>query len=267
MAKKKLSKYEEEMIKDAERIEAEIEKDPKIRDMKAPLIARERLFKAIQKMEAAEQKRLTDEEEELIELGKTYKKRKKTMNGLVVVTAATLVMTMGITSVGGAEKIFNLFKRDTLGREQTQVNSSESVVEELDWSEDKAYQEIEEKYGFTPVRMMYLPPKVVFQEPTIYDELQGINLIYGQDDEINIIYWIRPNYRESSWSKDVEDELLEEYEIELENTSVQVEKYLVENENIRWLIQFEYEDANYSLYILNMDKEEVEKIINSLYFF
>lgn len=267
MAKKKLSKYEEEMIKDAERIEAEIEKDPKIRDMKAPLIARERLFKAIQKMEAAEQKRLTDEEEELIELGKTYKKRKKTMNGLVVVTAATLVMTMGITSVGGVGKIFETFKIMTMGREQTQINTKESVDVVSYVSEEEVYAEVEEKFGFYPVKLDYLPQNVGFKEAIIYDELQGINLTYGQEDEVNIIYWIRPNYRESSWSKDVEDKLLEEYEVEQENTIVQVKKYLVENKTVRWLVQFEYEDTNYSLYVLNMEKEEVEKITNNLYFF
>lgn len=266
MVKKKLSKYEEEMIKDAERIEAEIEKDPKIRDMKAPLIARERLFKAIQKMEAAEQKRLTDEEEELIELGKTYKKRKKTMNGLVVVTAATLVMTMGITSVGGVGKLFHKFTTMIGGREQTIVDS-ENLEPNLYIDEEEVYEQIENEFGFTPVKIEYLPKEIVFQEATLSNEFPGINIVYGKDEEAKIIYWLRPNYRNSSWGKDVEDELLEKYEIEVEDVIIEVKKYLIDNETVRWLIQFDYSDINYSMYVLDMEKEEVEKIITNLYFF
>ena len=41
--------------------------------------------------------------------------------------------------------------------------------------------------------------------------------------------------------------------------------YSVDEKTTRWLIQYEYKNVYYSMYIMNTDKVEVEKIVNNLY--
>ena len=92
-------------------------------------------------------------------------------------------------------------------------------------------------------------------------------MLYGTNEDVKISYQICPNYRDGSWSKDVEDESLEEYEIQVNDVTLYLEKYCVENGVERWVVEFKHESASYSLIIVDYEKEEVEKIVENLYFY
>lgn len=270
----KIRKYSEEelkMIEEANCIMKEVDNDPDVANVIAPEEIRENLFREIRAYEKAkemlEKELFSEENQELIRLGKIYKKRRRRNKYFVLAAALVLAMSIGITSLGGVEKIFKTFTTNILGREQVQVDSGEKVKPVGTLNEEQVYEEIEEKFGFHPVKLDYLPEWIGFLEAEISEEIPSIYMLYGVDEEVKISYQIRPNYRESSWGKDVEDELSEEYVMELENTIVQVKKYVIENETMRWSIQFEYKDVSYSMYMFDMEKTEVEKIIENLYFF
>lgn len=262
-----LTEEELKLLEETERFLEAIDQELEVENVELPANMYENIWKEIRTREAEQaRENLCDEDKELLRLGRAYKKRHRMRKYLVLAAAVVAVLALGITSVGGPEKIFETLKRYTLGREQVQVNSSGDVRQETDWSEDKAYEEIEKEFGFYPVRLNYLPKEIGFIEGEISKEMQLIYMLYGNEEDVNISYHIRPNYRESSWGKDIEDELLEEYDMIVKDVRVQLRKYLVEGDEERWFIGFEYENTSYSMLLMHLDKNEVEKIAKNLYF-
>ena len=207
------------------------------------------------------------EDKELIRLGRIYKKRKKLHRYLVAVAAIVCVLAFGITSMGGPKKVFEKFNWTLAGREQTNVDSdNDDVVQMGDVKEDEVYEQIEDKFGFYPVKPIYRPEDVVLLEATIGDEIQGINMLYGKEDEVKLTYVIRPNYKTSSIGKDIEDDFMEEYIEETEHTVIYMRKYLIEGSEERWSIQFEYKEVFYSMLIMDSNEAEVKKIVENLIF-
>lgn len=262
-------KFEEDLMKEAAHLMEAVNNDPELKDLVAPPDMRDNIFSVIRAKEAGYVRdELSAEEAELIRLGKIYKKKRKNKKYLLLAAVMVLVMACGITSMGGPQRLYEKVTWVLAGRKQTNVDSdSENIVPQTDISEEEVYEEIEAKYGFYPVKLDYLPEGVELQEATIYDDMQGSYIIYGKKDKATIWYMVRPNYRESSWGKDIEDELIEEYEVETEKTLIKVQKYLVEDETARWLLGFEYQDVSYSILMNNIEKVEVDKIIENLYFF
>ena len=268
MNDKTTKEYREELVKSAKCIMEEVNADQDVVDRPLPPHMHEKIKQRIDAYEAKrEAERLSAEEVEFIRLGKLYKKKRKMRKYFVLAAAVIGVLAFGITSMGENEKIFGMFKRDTLGREQTQINSSDSVVKETDWSEDEVYEEIESKYGFYPVKLDYLPDGIGFLEVDINEEIPNIYMLYGTNEDVKISYQIRPNYRDSSWGKDIEDELLEEYEMQVDDVTLHLERYCVKNGVERWVVEFKHESASYSLMMMNLEKSEVEKIVSNFNFY
>ena len=267
---RKLTKRELELIKETELFMEEVYKDPIAANAEVPPDLRERVFKEIRARQAEKAERaremLCNEDKELLRLVKLYKKQRKVRKYLVLAAVLVFVVAFGITSIGDAEKIFETFKRDVLNREQVQVNSKESIKPVEDLNEEQAYEEIEDKFGFYPVKLDYLPEGIKFIEVDISEEIPRVYMLYGEKEDVKISYIIRPNYRESSWGKDIEDELLEESIIMVDDIEISLKKYRVAESIERWLVGFEYKNTSYSIMVMNSNREEVKKIINGLYF-
>lgn len=215
-----------------------------------------------------EASRLSEEEKELIQLGKIYKRKKKNKKFYVLIAAVVGAMTLGITSMGGPEKAFERFGRLVPGREQTRVNSDSDdikLVESI--SEEEAYQQIEDEYGVWPVQFGYLPDGVEYIRSANLNETQILQLHYGRDDKICISYHIRPGYRDGSWGIDLEDSLIEEYIREVENVEIQIKKFQVDGtKESRWTAEYSYQDLQYYLVIRNLSEKEFEEITKNLKF-
>lgn len=215
-----------------------------------------------------EASRLSEEEKELIQLGKIYKRKKKNKKFYVLIAAVVGAMTLGITSMGGPEKVFERFARLVPGREQTRVNSDSDdikLVESI--SEEEAYQQIEDEYGVWPVQLGYLPDGVEFIRSTNLNETQILQLHYGRDDKICISYHIRPGYRDGSWGIDVEDGMQEEYVEVVNDVEILVKKFQVEGmKSYRWTAEYSYQDLQYYLEINYLTESEFAEIINNLKF-
>ena len=264
-AKRKL----EEELMEAARLMEEVNNDPALKDVVAPADMHDNVFSVIRAKEAGYVRdELSEEEKELIQLGKVYKRKRKNRKYFLLVAVMVLAMAFGITSMGGPQKLCEKVSWMLAGRKQTNVDSeSDNVVPQTDISEEEVYEQIEDKYGFYPVRINYRPEGVELQEASIGDEIQGINLIYTKQENVVIAYMIRPNYLESSVGKDNEDELLEEFQLETDNTIIYLKKYQVEDASIRWTAEFSYGEVNYFMSLNDVEKDEVIKIMENLYFF
>ena len=272
MSEEDKRKDEEEFVRDAERILKAANADPDIVSAPVPVERmREHIFCEIRAREAHREEKkeaiLSPQERELIRLGKIYQRRRKVQRYVVLAAALVAALAIGMTSIGGPEKIFGVFKRDALGREQTQVNSGGDVATDGELSEDEVYEQIEEKYGFYPVILDYLPEGTEFQEGTIGNEIQDINLVYGHEEKVDLIFIIRPNYRSASIGTDVEDTEMQSYRMMVHDVPIEVIQYRVEETGeSRWSVTFSYQDVQYFLRLFRMEQKEVERVLNNLYF-
>ena len=261
----------EELVEEAKSIMEEVNGDQKVVDRPLPVNLRKNIDKRILALKAKEEKaegeRFSAEERELMRLGKLYKKKRKMRKYFVLAAAVVCALAFGVTSMGGPERVFETFQRYTLDREQVRVNSDDmELVESI--SEEEAYQQIEDEFGFYPVKPIYKPEGVDVLEMNMGEEIQGIDLLYGKDEEIVFSYFIRPNYRNGSFGIDIEDNVIDEYNVESGNVSITVKQYAVEEiDNNRWSGEFSYQDVHYFIVATNMKQEEFKKIIKNLNFY
>ena len=257
--------YEADLIMD------EVNSDPNIQNIEAPEAIYENMWKEIQgykDAEAKEQEKKAQEEQELIRLGKLYKKKRARNKYIILIAAVVCALGIGTISFGDGKKVFTEMKRVLGDREQTVVNTDGeegNVVDEIS-SESEAFQKIEEIYGFVPVKMYYIPRGMEFVDIVVEEGLQNVRMYYEDDNSI-ICYTIWPKHREASIGVDVEDEVLNEYHKTNKETSLTIKEYQVEGDsNTRWRIEFQYNDVQYYLLLTGIDQQEVDKIVDDLYF-
>ena len=271
MSEKKWKEFiQREMDKELEEIEGVLEKinnDPVMREWKAPDGLHDKVLEQIRESQA-DTERLSDDEKELIRLGMVYKKRRKWNKLLVLAAAVVCALAVGVTSIGGPKKVIEKFGWNIGDREQTNIDTDDERVKKPDVvSEAEAYDKIENEFGFRPVELAYLPDGIEFDEIIMTEGAENIYLNYvGHNDE-SIVYFIYPNYRIGSIGRDVEDKLINEYEKVVSDNTISIKEYLIEeNQESRYKVSFEYQNVCYYLEIHNVEKEEVEKIIENLFF-
>lgn len=277
---------QEDMDKDVEHILAEVDSDPELRDVVAPEEIHDKLFEQIRAYEASKAEEakepsseeddsqvtpeLSEEQQELIRLGKIYKKKRSRRKYWVIAAAVLCAFALGITSFGGAEKVFKELERVLDGRKQTVINNDddgENNFSEEVASEEEAYEKIDEEFGVYPVQLKYLPKGMEFVELVIEKDLQLAQIYYENNDGKVLNYRIATNYRSGSISTDIEDGLLQEYDKEIKGVLINLKVYDVDGIDVnRCKVTFEYENAQYSMYTMGIEEEEVQKIIENLFF-
>lgn len=249
-------KLQRELKREAEDILQIVESDSTLKDSIVPPRLRESIFEEIQK---------PTEEEELIRLGRIYRRKLKNRKYVVLAASMVLVLALGMTSIGDVPNIFRKISHDVVNREQENVNSDDVETYGAP-DEDAVYAQIEEDYGFCPVKLCYRPEGVEFREAVIGENIQGIQIIFGLKDQAIILYNIRPNFLNSSFSMDIEDNLLSESQLDLDHTIILIKKYEINTDSFRWYAQFEYQDVSYSILFTNLTETEVYNILKNLYF-
>lgn len=260
---------QEEMKADAERIMEKVNSDPSLKDVEAPEIIRERLFQQIREYEESKaQNYLSEEDKELIRLGKKYKKTRKRGKYLILIAAIVGILSIGVTSFGGPKRVWKEVEGMLAGKEQAYTDTGDDwVQEEKGVSEEEAYQKVEDTFNFSPARFFYLPENMDFVQLNLWEEMQNAQFIYENGKEGVIKYRMTTNYRTSSSGTDVEDEIVEEYQKTVSSTNIRIRKYLRgETQEEKWNISFEYQEVQYTLLINGISEDEVEKIIENLYF-
>lgn len=257
-----------EWEKEAEEIMAEVNADPAMKDVQAPPELREELYKKIRELEKQKiYDQLTEEDQELIRLGKSVKKQRKYGRYAWAAMAVIVFLTMGNVSVGAGKRISRVITKMFAGREQTRNDSGDTDSNVYD-EEGEIREKIEETFGFDPVKLVYLPAETEFYEGIFGTDIQGASLIYEMSNGSSLIYVIKPNYREGSIGIDIEDEEIQKYHINVNDVDVAVTEYVIEESGTKkWIAQFVYEDVLYMIRVTNIDQKEMEKIVNNLHFF
>lgn len=276
---------EVQMQKEAEQIEEELKKNPEIARLSPGDGAKERLYEKIEEYERQQAvRRLSPEDQEALRLGRQIQKEKareeeskaasrpgsgskrffKRLAGVAAVVV--IVAAVGITGVGGPDRVMEVAQQLLGGREVTKVNSDDKgILSSEENEEEKAYQEIKNELEIDAVRIVKLLPKMEFLDMQIDQDLQVANLFYDNDGEI-ISYIISCSQDESVWGRDIEDTFIREYKYQLELVQVSVQEYEIEETGEKeYSASFDYQDIHYQL-TGTMKQQELEEILNNLYF-
>ena len=90
---------------------------------------------------------------------------------------------------------------------------------------------------------------------------------YGGQNDTEITYRIRPNYRNASAATVIEDEKLQEYKMTVHDTEVSITEYRIQDTDVnRWSIIWTYQEVQYMLNLTDMTQTETEKIVETLRF-
>ena len=222
--------------------------------------------------------KLSEEDQEALRLGRemmknqseekkiyTIRRKKRNIRRIVALAAVLiLVMAVGMTSIGGPERMLQFVKSSVGGRQVSKVNSSDKnkVIEEED--EEKAYEKIGEEFGIDPVRLWWYPEDMKFVIMELDTDIQVAELDYVCNGE-RTEFMISASYGEVSLGADNEDEITDHYFIK-ENIPIEVTEYKTpETETNRYKAEFKYNNLYYCL-TGTMTKAEMENILKNLYF-
>lgn len=276
---------EVQMQKEAEQIEEELKKNPEIARLSPGDGAKERLYERIEEYERQQAvRRLSPEDQEALRLGRQIQQEKareeeskaasrpgsgskrffKRLAGVAAVVV--IVAAVGITGVGGPDRVREVLQQMVGNREVTKVNSDDKdVLKSDDEKEEEAYQEIEDELGIYPVKLIKRLPYMNFTDMQLDSDLRVANIFYNNNGEI-ISYIINCSQEDATWGADIEDTLMQEYNYPINNVQILIQEYVVvETGDKKYSAQFEYKDVHYQLTGI-MTREQIEEIINNLYF-
>lgn len=247
----------EEVDREAQAIEKEIESRDDLNDIKVTEDMESSLFNKIQEYEYDKRIKKT-----------VYRSRKK--RRLILALAAVLILVCGSVITGTGSKSYwkVLWDRVVKDEEMSVINVENIDLHEAeDLDEVQVFNQIRKKMGIYPVRFGYTPIGMTFKEYEIDKEQNRAVLFYKYNEQI-IRYSMYMNDEDSSHGQTDTDDLVDEYQInEAENIEINIKEYDVagEKEN-RFEAEFEYMDAQYKL-IGSMQKSEFDKIIKNLFFY
>lgn len=253
---KKLS-LKEEVDREAQDIEKEVESRDDLDDIKVSEDMETSLFNKIQEYEYDKRVKKA-----------VHRSRKK--RRLFLALAAVLILVCGSVITGTGSKSYwkVLWDRVASDEEMSVVNVENMDSQEAeDLEEVQVFNEIRKEIGISPVRLGYMPKRMGFIEYEIDEKQNRAILFYKYGDQI-IQYSMYMNNNDSSYGRTELDRLLDEYHIEINSEIlIDVKEYSVTNrENSRYVAEFEYMDAQYQLMGV-MEKEEFDKIIKNLIFY
>lgn len=260
---------QENLEMEAQQIMDEVNSDPSLADVEVPQEVHDKLFQQIREYEEQKAKaNLSEEDKELIRLGKVYKRNRKRNRYLVLAAAVIAVLAIGITSFGGPVKMVETVKQMVLNREQTRIDvgDDKSTIVKVA-SEEEAYQLINDTFNYAPPRVLRMPQDMVFSDVVVEEATQSAKMFYASKDDKIIVYTMFFNYRPSSIGYDIEDDIIQEYSENISGHNITVKQHKVEDGNTtRWSIQFEEQKMSGFLNINGLTQEQVDEIVKNIYF-
>lgn len=223
---------------------------------------------------------LSEEDQEALRLGRELQKRRKEKEEeksrakrrhhwkRITAAAAVMVLVIGIgtTGVGGPKRIVEMVEQAVGDRQVSKVNSSKKSAKTIDnEAEEQAYQEIKDKLGFDPVKMLKISGNMKYKYCEVDEDMQMAQLVY-KNGNANVSYVMSSSYYEELIGVDLEDTITDSYTLEKGKLKAKVMEYeLPESKKKRYSATFEYQGVYYQL-IGTIEKADFEEILKNLHF-
>lgn len=253
---KKLS-LKEEVDREAQDIEKEVESRDDLDDIKVSEDMETSLFNKIQEYE----------------YDKRVKKavhRSKKKRRLFLALAAVLILVCGSVMTGtGSKSYWKVLWDRVAGDEEVDIINVEDMnaEETQDADEIQVFNTIRKEIGIFPVRFGYMPENMRLEGYELNKNQGQAVLFYKYNSQI-IQYSMYMNNTDSSFGQTELDTLINEYQIETaDNIIVNINEYEINDyDNNRFVAEFEYADVQYRLTGI-IEKREFDKIIENLIFY
>ena len=272
----------EQLQREAEEIEKELEEHPELADLSPDDSVKDRLYAQIEEYETQKTlSKLSEKDREALRLGRMLQKkreedeirwtvRKRRMGWRRIaslVAVMVFVLGLGITSVGGPKRVMEVMQQMVGGREMTQIESdNDETLKSGESEEEKAYQQIKDELGIDPVRIATNSLELEFISAEIDEMLQTAVVLYNNKDGKVISYIISISYSDSSFGVDIEDELVREFQQQKGGLNITVKEYnIVQNNEKLYSAEFNRQDVYYQI-TGSVDEADMKKIINNLSF-
>lgn len=199
---------------------------------------------------------------------KVHYRRKPLKIYLALAAVIVCVLAMGITSMGGPERVVRMVRQAVGNRDVEQVDSNKAdkqnkIIEGE--AEEEAYQKIRDTFDTDVVKVFVCLPDMKFNTMNLDESKQVAEMYYSYDGE-TIGYIINMPYRDSSWGVDFEDSIEKEYSKSVNNCEIKITLYkLKDNEKSGCVAKFKYGSIEYLL-TGTMKQQEFEKILKNLVF-
>ena len=225
--------------------------------------------------------KLSPEDREALELGRKMMKaeigatandrkksrgRKRPLKIYMALAAVIIcVLAMGITSIGGPERVVRMV-RQAVGDRDVEYSIKSKKVKLLDENtEEEAYQSICSLYDTDVVRMPATFKGIKFDFMELDEKNQVAEFYYNYKGE-KITYFINLSYSDGSWGIDIEDEIKKKYEKDINGCKSEITLYKVKKSSCsRCVAKFQYNDKEYFI-MGTMKPKEFEKILENLFF-
>lgn len=225
--------------------------------------------------------KLSPEDREALELGRKMMKaeigatandrkksrgRKRPLKIYMALAAVIIcVLAMGITSIGGPERVVRMVRQVVGDRDVEQVDSNEENKISEGNAEEEAYDKIEKELNIKPVRITSGPKGLKFKN-LVYDKENQVAEIFYVYDKKTIAFFVNSSYMKSSFGINVDAKMVDEYSKDINNHVIDVKKYEVKGEKLnRYTAAFKEKGIKYYI-VAAMEAEEFEKILNNLLF-
>ena len=190
----------EQLQREAEEIEKELEEHPELADLSPDDSVKDRLYAQIEEYETQKAlSKLSEKDREALRLGRMLQKereedetrrtvRKRRMGWrriAALVAVMVFVLGLGITSVGGPKRVMEVMQQMVGGREMTQIESdNDETLKSGESEEEKAYQQIKDELGIDPVRIASNSTNLEFVGAETDPVLQTANVLYKKQDTV-----------------------------------------------------------------------------------
>ena len=199
---------------------------------------------------------------------KVHYRRKPLKIYLALAAVIVCVLAMGITSMGGPERVVRMVRQAVGDRDVEQVDSNKTdkqnkIIEGE--AEEEAYQKIRDTFDTDVVKVFVCLPDMKFDTMNLDESKQVAEMYYSYDGE-TIGYIINMPYRDSSWGVDLEDSVEKKYSKEIHKCKINITLYEIEDSNVpKCVAKFKYGNIEYML-MGTMSEQNFEKILKNLFF-
>lgn len=199
---------------------------------------------------------------------KVHYSRKPLKIYLALAAVIVCVLAMGITSMGGLERVVRMVRQAVGDRDVEQVDSNKTdkqnkIIEGE--AEEEAYQKIRDTFDTDVVKVFVCLPDMKFDTMNLDESKQVAEMYYSYDGE-TIGYIINMPYRDSSWGVDFEDSVEKKYSKEIHKCKINITLYEIEDSNVpKCVAKFKYGNIEYML-MGTMSEQNFEKILKNLFF-
>lgn len=196
---------------------------------------------------------------------KVCRKKKPLKMYLALAAVIVCVLAMGITSMGGPERIVRMMTQNVGDREVEYTVKGEKVKTIENEDEEKAYQEIRDTFNTDIVKVIICLSDMTFDSMNLEKDKQVAEMYYNYEGK-TIAYIINVPYRENSLGIDFEDSVEKEYTKKINGCEIKITIYKIDGEKIPGCVaKFKYNNIEYLL-SGTMKQQDFEKIINNLFF-